>query len=70
MEGAEILHMSMFILESDLLQRIQTCYETDLAVKELIAELWQKMLSKKHYSWTQNILRRKSKIMVPLDVYS
>lgn len=23
---------------------------------------------KKHYSWTQNILRRKSKIVVPMDV--
>lgn len=66
-EGSEVLHMAMSVLECDLMQQIKQAYESDGAVKDLIEELKVKPLSKKHYSWSQNILRRKSKIVVPMD---
>ncbi|CAA7054011.1 unnamed protein product [Microthlaspi erraticum] len=65
MEGAEILNMAMSVLECDFLQQIQAGYDSDLELKELIDELKVKPQARKHYSWTQNILRRKSKIVVP-----
>ncbi|CAA7019723.1 unnamed protein product [Microthlaspi erraticum] len=67
-EGAEVLHMAMSVLQCDLLQQIQAGYDTDPTVRDLIAELQQKPLAKKHFSWTQGILRRKSKIVVPDNV--
>lgn len=67
-EGAEVLTMAMYVLECDLLQNIQAGYETDLSIKELVTELKKNLMAKKYYSLTQNILRRKGKIVVPLDV--
>lgn len=67
-EGAEVLHMAMTVLECDLLKQIQACYESDPSIKEIITELQQKPLAKKHYSWSQDILRRKSKIVVPESI--
>ena len=66
-EGAEVLHMALSVLECDLMQQIKQAYATDGAVKELIDELKSKPFSKKHFSWSQDILRRKSKIVVPMD---
>ncbi|KAL1224617.1 putative mitochondrial protein [Cardamine amara subsp. amara] len=65
-EGAEILHMAMSVLECDLMMEIQRNYDGDTALKEIIEELKKKPNSKKHYSWIQNVLRRKSKIVVPM----
>lgn len=55
-EGAEILHMAMTVLECDLLKQIQEEYEKDMVVKGIIEELKKNPASKKHYSWFQNIL--------------
>lgn len=38
-EGAEILHMAMTVLECDLLKRIQEEYANDTAVQEIIEGL-------------------------------
>lgn len=38
MKGAEVLHVSMSVLECDILQRIQAGYDTNLVVKELITD--------------------------------
>lgn len=64
-EGAEVLHMAMTVVECDLLKQIQSLYETDAELKEVISALQQNNKTKRHYSWIQNILRRKSKIVVP-----
>lgn len=64
-EGSEVLHMAMSVLECDLMQQIKQAYELDSNVKAIIEELKVKALSKKHYSWSQEVLRRKSKIVVP-----
>lgn len=49
-EGAEILHMAMTVLECDLLKQIQEEYEKDVIVKGIIDELKKNPTSKKHYS--------------------
>ena len=67
-EGAEILHMAMTVLECDLLKRIQEEYANDTAVQEIIEGLKRDTKFKKHFSWCQDILRRKSKIVVPQNV--
>lgn len=64
-EGAEVLHMAMKVVECDLLKRTQEEYEKDVLLKNIIEELKQKPTSKNHYSWYQNILSRKNKIVVP-----
>lgn len=64
-EGSEVLHMAMTVLECDLMQKIKEAYVTDGAVKQIIDELRDKPNGRKHFSWTQGVLRRKSKIVVP-----
>lgn len=64
-EGSEILHMAMTVLQCDLLQQIQEGYVEDTVLKDLIEELKQNPIAKKHFSWSQGILRRKNKIVVP-----
>lgn len=64
-DGSEVLHMAMSVLECDLLKQIQEAYDTDIVVKGLIEELKVKPGSHKHFTWAQGILRRKSKIVVP-----
>ena len=66
-EGAEILHMAMTIVDCDLLKEIQAGYTTDGTLQAIITALQQDASSHKHFSWSQNILRRKSKIVVPTD---
>ena len=67
-EGAEIQHMAMTVLECDLLKQIQQEYTNDEAIKALIEGLKQNPKFKKDYSWSLEILRRKSKIVVPKSV--
>ncbi|CAA7037672.1 unnamed protein product [Microthlaspi erraticum] len=67
-EGAEVLHMAMSVLQIDLLQEIQSSYESDQVLKGIIADLKQNPSAKKYYSWSQEVLRRKSKIVVPENV--
>lgn len=47
---------------------IQESYEKDFQVKEIIEALKKKSDAKKQFMWSQEILRRKSKLMVPMDV--
>lgn len=67
-EGSEVLHMALSVMECDLLKEIQSGYEKDDALKTIIESLKLKKDSKKHYSWCNDVLRRKDKIVVPLDV--
>jgi len=67
-EGSEVLHMALSIVECDFLKEIQVAYESDGVLKDIISALQQHPDAKKHYSWSQDILRRKSKIVVPNDV--
>ncbi|XP_010491426.2 PREDICTED: uncharacterized protein LOC104769009 [Camelina sativa] len=67
-EGAEVLHMAMSVLECDLLKDIQAHYATDAELKKLIDDLAANIPAKKHYTWTQSILRRKTKIVVPNNI--
>lgn len=66
-EGSEVLHMAMSVLECDLLKEIHGHYDSDAEVKEIIDALKKKKTdNKRYYSWTQNVLRRKSKIVIPM----
>lgn len=67
-EGSEVLHMAMTVLECDLMQQIKDAYQVDDRCKKMIEELVVKPDSVRHYSWVQGVLRRKSKIVVPAMV--
>lgn len=67
-EGSEILHMAMSVMECDLMKDIQNSYATDVLLQDIISALKSNPDAKKHYSWTQEVLRRKSKIVVPNKV--
>lgn len=66
-EGAEILNMAMSVLECDLMKEIQDGYSTDTELKQIIEKLKLDPKAKRFYSWVQNVLRRKSKILVPAN---
>ncbi|CAL9221332.1 unnamed protein product [Arabidopsis halleri] len=66
-EGAEVLHMAMSVLDCDLMQRIKASYDTDFVLKEIVESLKGDPQAKKHFSWVQGVLRRKSKIVIPAD---
>lgn len=66
-EGAEVLHMSMSVSDCDLMKEIKEGYNQDDEMKQIIEKLKKEPGGKKHYSWVQNILRRKSKIAVPAN---
>lgn len=67
-EGSEALHMALSVLECDILQKIQACYDTDAEVKALIEDLKVNYAARKHFVWSRGILRRKSKLVVPFDL--
>lgn len=68
MERSEASMSAISVVECEFLKEIQAAYENDIVLKGVIEELTRKADAKKHYSWMQNILRRKSKIVVPNDV--
>lgn len=68
MEGVEVLHMALTVLECDLLKQIQEAYDKDNKVNELIESLKKEPFSKKHYLWVQKVLRRKNEIVIPDDL--
>ena len=63
-----MLHMAMTVLECDLLLQIQQSYDKDSETKEIIEALKLNPRSKRPFTWSQEILRRKSKLVVPNDV--
>uniref|UniRef100_A0A1J3K9P1 Retrovirus-related Pol polyprotein from transposon 17.6 n=1 Tax=Noccaea caerulescens TaxID=107243 RepID=A0A1J3K9P1_NOCCA len=67
-EGSEILHMALSVLDCDLLKRIQEGYNTDSDLKSLISLLKETPAGKKNFTWSINILRRKNKLVVPNDI--
>lgn len=67
-EGSKILHMAMTVLQCDLLKQIQEDYGNDEALQKVIQGLQRDPKFKKHYTWFQDILRRKNKIVVPNKV--
>lgn len=44
MDGAEVLHMALFVLECDLLKQIHETFDKDNKVKEFIASLKKKTI--------------------------
>lgn len=60
--------MAMTVLQCDLLKQIQDCYSQDLVVSDIIEQLKKDPRAKKYFSWSQEILRRKNKIVVPASV--
>lgn len=66
-EGSEVLHMAMTVLECDLMLEIQQGYDSDPETKEIIEALKLDPRNKRHFTWSQEILRRKSKLVVPKD---
>lgn len=66
-EGSEVLSMAISVADCDLMKQIQSAYETDMQIKELIEALKKKPDSKKHFTWKQSTLRRKSKLVIPAN---
>lgn len=64
-EGSEVLSMALSVLECDLMTEIKRCYTEDRQIMEIIEALKQNGDAKKHFTWRQDILRRKSKLVVP-----
>ncbi|WZZ03013.1 hypothetical protein YC2023_088934 [Brassica napus] len=58
----------MTVLQCDLLKQIQEEYGYDEASQEVIQGLQRDPKFKKHYTWFQDILWRKNKIVVPNKV--
>lgn len=48
-EGSEVLHMAMTVLECDLMQQIKDAYQVDDRCKKMIEELVVKPDSVRHY---------------------
>ncbi|KAG2307520.1 hypothetical protein Bca52824_027268 [Brassica carinata] len=57
--------MALSVEDCDLLKHIQSSYEKDPLTKSLIEELEKKPDARKHFSWVQRNLRRKSKLVIP-----
>lgn len=51
-EGSEVLHMVLSVLDCDLMKRIHDCYKTDSLIKALIVELMAKPGSKQNFVWS------------------
>ncbi|KAG2256089.1 hypothetical protein Bca52824_075383 [Brassica carinata] len=60
--------MTLSVLDCDLMTEIKRYYAEDVQVMEIIDELKKKPDSKKHFTWRQDTLRRKSKLVVPAVV--
>lgn len=67
-DGTEVLHMAMTVLECDLMKKIQEAYETDVSIKTIIEVLQKDPGAKKHFASDLGVLRRKSKMVVPNDM--
>lgn len=63
-----MLSMALSVLDLDLMKSIQGSYENDPLVKETIEALKKKHDAKNHFTWSRGILRRKSKLVIPMDV--
>lgn len=50
------------------MKQIQESYAKDVVINELIEELKKKADAKKHFTWSQGTLRRKSKLVIPDDL--
>ena len=48
-EGSEILHMVMTVLECDLMQQIQSAYQENANTKKIMEELQVNSKAKKYY---------------------
>lgn len=57
--------MAISVQDCDLMKQIQAAYDTDLRIKELIEALKKKTDYKRHFTWKQDTLRRKSKLVIP-----
>lgn len=67
-EGSEVLSMALSVLECDLMKEIQRCYTEDELLLEIIEALKKKSDAKKHFTWRQETLRRKGKLVIPAVV--
>jgi len=59
--------MALSVIECDLLKDIQAGYDADVEVQSIISALKLNGDAKNHYSWGQGVLRRKNKIVVPMN---
>ncbi|KAL1208034.1 hypothetical protein V5N11_008182 [Cardamine amara subsp. amara] len=65
MEGTQVLHMALSVMECDLLKEIQAGYEKDTSLMTIIDAIVTKTATPKHFSWMKGVLRRKNKIVIP-----
>nr|GEV87774.1 hypothetical protein [Tanacetum cinerariifolium] len=62
--NAQLLHMLVFTLSTDVQQRIVEIWTDDVEIQALIAKLKIGKDCAKHYSWSNNLLTRKGKLVV------
>nr|GEX95434.1 reverse transcriptase [Tanacetum cinerariifolium] len=61
---AQLLHMMVSTVSSDVQQRIKDSCTGDVEIQALIAKLKVRKDCTKHYSWPNNLLTRKGKLVV------
>lgn len=64
MTGAQFFFIFMSSADSSLLQEIQESWQEDMELKNLITHLQQSSGSSSQYTWVNNQLRRKGKLLV------
>jgi len=67
MDNVEYKGLITLQMQSNLLTRIQQSWTTDLNLQNLIKEVQAKMTNHKHYTWQNQELRRKGRLVVGND---
>lgn len=66
--SGEFCVTTLFAVTSDLLQEVQQSWTTDQNLQNIIVDLQSNAASYPSYSWTQQLLRRKGKLVVGSNV--
>ena len=67
LDSHEIMALQVHQPDSSMLSRIQQSWQTDPSLQQLVSDLQSNPSSHKNYTWVQNELRRKGKLVVGLD---
>ncbi|GJX10764.1 retrotransposable element Tf2 [Tanacetum coccineum] len=65
--GNELLSMFVSSISTDLIQKVQATWVTDVDIAAIITSLKKGQVAKKHYVWVNEKLLRKGKIVVGQD---
>ena len=66
--SGEVVLMAISSISSDLMAQIQSSWENDRELRQLITELQQQNLKDSSYSWSQGQLTRNGRVVVGKDM--